>query len=400
MGPVLLHAARADALMAASELDALVATTYQNVYYASGFWSFSQPILRATQVYAVLPRGAPDRVAVAFPAGEADMAAEAPPQAATLIPFGIFYVERGAASPDGAGDARLLQLTLDTMPCPSPAAALAAALDAADVSAGRVGVDETAMAAEVLEQVRAQRPMITFVPAAGLWRAIRAVKTAEEIARLQRAARITEDAVEAALQAAAAGVTERAMAQVFEQAILAGGGRPLFTVIAFGSHAAYPNAQPGLRRLAPGDLIRFDVGCLYEGYCSDIARTAVFGVPSPRQVATYQALLDGEEAALAAIRAGVSAGAVFEAAVRRVRDSGLSHYRRHHVGHGVGLEIYDEPLLAPDQTAELEAGMVLEVETPYYEVGFGGLQVEDTVLVTDDGCRLLTGGDRSLRRVA
>ncbi|MDR7523425.1 MAG: Xaa-Pro peptidase family protein [Armatimonadota bacterium] len=400
MGPVLLHAARADALMAASELDALVATTYQNVYYASGFWSFSQPILRTTQVYAVLPRGAPERVAVAFPAAEADMAAEAPPQAATLIPFGTFYVERGAASPDGDGDARLLQLTLDTAPCPSPVAALVAALDAAGVIAGRVGVDETAMAAEVLEQVRAQRPMITFVPAASLWRAIRAVKTTEEIARLQRAARITEDAVEAALQAAAAGVTERAMAQVFEQALLAGGARPLFTVIAFGSHAAYPNAQPGRRRLAPGDLIRFDVGCRYEGYCSDIARTAVFGVPSPRQVATYQALLDGEEAALAAIRAGVSAEAVFEAAVRCVRDNGLSHYRRHHVGHGVGLEIYDEPLLAPGQTAVLEAGMVLEVETPYYEVGFGGLQVEDTVLVTDDGCRLLTVGDRSLRQLA
>lgn len=360
MGPVLLHAERADALMAAHGLDALVATTYQTVYYASGFWSFSQPILRTTQVYAVLPRGAPERVAVAFPVAEADMAAEVAPHAATLIPFGTFYVERGPAAPDGAGDMRLLELAANTPPRASAADALVAALEAAGAQTGRVGVEEAGMASDVLQRVRTRLPETTFLPAASLWRAIRAVKTPEEVDRLQCAARITEHAVDAALQAAAQGVTERAMAQVFEQAILAGGARPLFTVIAFGPHAAYPNARPGPRRLMPGDLIRFDVGCVFDGYCSDIARTAVFGQASRRQAATYRALLDGQQAALVAIRSGIAAGDVFEAAVARTREAGLTHYRRHHVGHGVGLEVYDEPLLAPGQTATLEAGMVLD----------------------------------------
>ncbi|MCL6553922.1 MAG: M24 family metallopeptidase [Firmicutes bacterium] len=277
--------------------------------------------------------------------------------------------------------------------------ALVAALAAAGVTAGRVGIDEVGIAADVLEGVRARLGGVSFVPAARTWRAVRAVKTSEEIARLHRAARIVEDAIDAALRAARAGMTERAMARVFDEAVLAAGGQPLFAVIAFGAHAAYPNARPGERRLQVGDLIRFDVGCVYQGYCADLARTAVFGAPSPRQAAVYRALLAGLDAALATVRPGVSAQAVFEAAVAQARRAGLPHYRRHHVGHGVGLEIYDDPLLGPGQVTPLEAGMVLEVETPYYELGFGGLQVEDTVLVTDDGCRLLTESDRSLRQV-
>lgn len=397
-GP-LLHAARAEALMAAQGLDALVATTYQNVYYASGFWSFTQPLLRTTQVYAVVPRGAPERVAVAFPVGEADMAAEVPPHAATLIPFGVFYVERGDGPVAGDGDARLLRLGIETPPERTAAEALVAALAAAGVTAGRVGIDEVGIAADVLDRVRARLSGVSFVPAARTWRAVRAVKTPEEIARLHRAARIVERAIDAALRAAHAGMTERALARVFDEAVLAGGGQPLFAVIAFGAHAAYPNARPGERRLQAGDLIRFDVGCVYQGYCADLARTAVFGAPSPRQAAVYRALLAGLDAALATVRPGVRAQAVFEAAVAQARRAGLPHYRRHHVGHGVGLEIYDDPLLGPGQVTPLEAGMVLEVETPYYELGFGGLQVEDTVLVTDDGCRLLTESDRSLRQV-
>ncbi len=397
-GP-LLHAARAEALMAAQGLDALVATTYQNVYYASGFWSFTQPLLRTAQVYAVLPRGAPDRVAVAFPVSEADMVAECPPHAARLIPFGVFYVERGDAPLDGDGDARLLQLGVEAVPEPTAADALAAALAAAGVTAGRVGIDEIGIAPDVLERVRARLDRVTWLPAARTWRAVRAVKTPEEVVRLHRAARIVEGAIDAALQAAHVGMTERALARVFNEAVLAAGAQPLFAVIAFGAHAAYPNARPGERRLQAGDLIRFDVGCLSQGYCADIARTAVFGAPSPRQAAVYRALLAGLDAALAAVRPGTSAQAVFEAAMAAAQRAGLRHYRRHHVGHGVGLEIYDEPLLGPGQAIPLEAGMVLEVETPYYELGFGGLQVEETVLVTDGGCRLLTESDRSLRQV-
>ena len=395
----LLNHARAALVMDGDDLVALIAATFQNVYYASGFWSFGQALSRTTQVYAVLPRGALDRPAVVHGMGEADMAAQFP-TVGTLHTFGTFFIEPGDAEASGGdpADERLRRYVVEGAPLPSPEEALAAALEAAGVRRGRVGIDD-GMPPEVLRHVQRRFPDLAVVPAGRAWRTIRAVKTAEEVRRLERAALIVEDAVDAALAAVREGMTEREMAQVFDAAVVEGGGTPLFTVIAFGAHGAHPNAVPGDRPLRGGDLIRFDVGCRWQGYCSDIARTAVFGEPSGAQAGGYQAILQGEEAALAAIRPGAAAADVFAAAVERTRASGLPHYRRHHVGHGVGLEIYDEPLLAPGVGAQLEPGMVLEVETPYYELGFGGLQVEDTVLVTASGARLLTRGDRALRRV-
>ncbi|MDR7420576.1 MAG: Xaa-Pro peptidase family protein [Armatimonadota bacterium] len=398
MTPAMLHRDRAAAAMAAEDLAALVATTYQNVYYASGFRSFGQPILRTTQVYAVVARDGLDRPAVAHPIGEADMAAQFPVQG-TLHPFGTFYIEPGRLGTDDPEDARLRRYGVEATPLPSAEEALVAALSAAGVRHGRVGIDEIGIAPDVLHRVRARCADLELLPAARLWRRIRAVKTDAEVARLERATHIVEDATEAALAAASEGITEAEMAHVFDTAVVRGGGHPLFTVIAFGAHAACPNAVPGARRLRRGDLIRFDVGCTYEGYCSDIARTAVLGAPSARQADAYRAILAGQDAALAVIRPGVSAAEVFDAAVEGVRRAGLPRYRRQHVGHGVGLEIYDDPLLGPGDATLLEPGMVLEVETPYYELGFGGLQVEDTVVVTEAGCCVLTRSSRDMRRV-
>ena len=104
----------------------------------------------------------------------------------------------------------------------------------------------------------------------------------------------------------------------------------------------------------------------------------------------------GEEQAVKEIRPGIGADVIFRTAVNRTREAGIPHYNRHHCGHGIGLEIYDWPLLAPDVKIPLEAGMVLCVETPYYELGWGGIQVEDTVEVTRYGARYLSKSSREL----
>ena len=95
----------------------------------------------------------------------------------------------------------------------------------------------------------------------------------------------------------------------------------------------------------------------------------------------------------------MTANAIFVTAVEATRKAGIAHYRRHHVGHGIGLDVYDMPILNETTSTPLEAGMVLEVETPYYELGFGGLQVEDTILVTDHGHERLTGSSNELALV-
>jgi Xaa-Pro aminopeptidase len=142
--------------------------------------------------------------------------------------------------------------------------------------------------------------------------------------------------------------------------------------------------------------VRFDLGCLVGPYRSDISRTAVLGKPSDKQARYYAAILAGERAAIAAMKPGVPVSQLFEIAVRTTREHGLAHYQRHHVGHGIGLEPYDPPTINASTTTALEPGMVFCVETPYYEHGWGGVQVEDAVEVTAGGVRMLTRSSQDL----
>jgi Xaa-Pro aminopeptidase len=261
----------------------------------------------------------------------------------------------------------------------------------------RIALDERGLAAAVRDEILGKHGD-RIVAGASVLDTIRMIKTEEEIRRLEAAALAIESSYEAAIAAAAEGVSEAELASVFDRNTIEIGSRPHFTVLAFGERGALPNAVPTQwRRLRAGDAIRFDIGCKTEQYSSDIARTAVFGEPSAKLARYYDAILAGEQAAIDMMRPGVAAKDVFAAAVEATREAGIPHYRRHHVGHGIGLDTYDAPMLNDTAETPLEPGMVFEVETPYYELGFAGLQVEDTVVVTDDGCRVLTRSTRELR---
>ena len=188
------------------------------------------------------------------------------------------------------------------------------------------------------------------------------------------------------------------MSTAFEVAQVRRGAQPSIGHVGFGRSGALGMLNFPEDRLRRGDLIRFDVGCVYRGYASDTARTFGFGRPADKALTYYEATVVGEDTAISMIKPGVIAADVFHATVDAVRRAGIPHYRRQHVGHGIGVGLagYDPPLLAPGDQTPLEAGMVLEVETPYYELGMGGLQVEDTVLVTEEGCRILTTLSRRL----
>jgi Xaa-Pro dipeptidase len=397
MAATLLNRPRAEQVLAGAGVDVLVATTFANVHYVSGFLPFSQRFLPTTQVYAVAAADRLEEAAVIAPIGEADMYAQLPPVGARMAYYGRFVVEPAAEG--GSLDPEMERFARAARSEARPGAlqALVAELDRFPATA-RIAVDQRGIDPAGYAALR-ERYGERISPGAELLDRIRMVKTPEEVRRLTRAVEAIEAAYEAALAAAAAGMTEAEMAAVFDRETIAQGCVPLFTVIAFGERSALPNAVPGGRRLHNGDIIRFDIGCRSEAYASDIARTAVFGQPTARQRAYYQAILDGEDAALAVLRPGVRAADVFAAAVAGTRRGGIPRYDRHHVGHGIGLDVYDHPVLAPGAETALEPGMVLEVETPYYEVGFGGLQVEDTALVTDRGFRLLTRTPRELRIV-
>jgi len=228
----------------------------------------------------------------------------------------------------------------------------------------------------------------------------RRTKLPEEIEKIAHAAAITERGLDKAFAQARAGATELELSAIIAAEMRAGGGVPRFVVVTCGGRSALADAYATPTKLKSGDLVRFDIGCTVDGYWADMARSAVVGEPTREQQERYDALLAGEEAERTLARAGVSAGDLFKAAIDGVRAGVLPDYRRSHCGHGIGIDVHEFPTLsAANQAIALEDGMVLCVETPYYQIGWGGMMVEDMIVIRPIGNECLTHLPRELRRL-
>jgi Xaa-Pro aminopeptidase len=274
--------------------------------------------------------------------------------------------------------------------------AVVSALNDLGLSGSRIGLDEYGMRPEVRDRIRGAYPNVSWDDGYSAFQQIRMVKTAEEQERLGRSVAIAEHALLACVASFREGADEHELLRVYEEDVLGQGGRITFAHILITERGALSNGYAGERRLRKGDWVRFDVGCAFHDYNSDIARTVAFGEPSEKLQTYYAAILAGETAAFDLLKPGVTAGQLFEAAVEATRAAGIPHYQRNHVGHGIGIEMYDPPIVSPGVETLVEAGMVLNIETPYYEMGWGGVQVEDTVVVTPSGYRFLTETERGL----
>jgi len=245
----------------------------------------------------------------------------------------------------------------------------------------------------------------TLRPTERLVEAPRAVKDAFEIGCLRRAAAGLGTVAEAAFEAVAPGVEEREVAGVIEAALRAAGyERPAFdTIVASGPNAALPHHRAGSRRLAIGDLVVLDFGGVLDGYCSDITRTVSVGSAGGDAQRLFDAVSAAQSAAVAAVRPQVDASAVDRAARAVLEQAGLGEAFGHGTGHGLGLEVHEDPRLSRTQAGAtppprpLEAGMVMTIEPGAYLPGFGGVRIEDDILVTAGGCELLTAVPRDLR---
>jgi Xaa-Pro aminopeptidase len=214
-------------------------------------------------------------------------------------------------------------------------------------------------------------------------------REAHELEALRRVNRIAEEAVLAAVAGFRTGVTERELLAQVRAGMVERGARPLLGSVGIGERGALVDTTPSDRALRRGEPVRFDVGCERDGYHADISRTAVLGTPPAWVQETYAALLAGERAAIAAARPGAVPAELYAIAVGATREAGLRDYDRTHCGHGIGLRIYEPPLVAPGHTEPLEPGMTLCVETPLYMPGVAGLQVEDAIVITEGGAERL-----------
>jgi Xaa-Pro aminopeptidase len=390
----LLNENRFQEKIVALKLDAVVATSPENVTYSSGFWALPQWIRRGPQAYVLWPvpnRGEPE---IITSTATLDLIADQPIWVEKVRRYGDFHVDRAPEPPHDPASLRQLEL-LTTESHRDAIEALAVAISEAGLTRSRIGIDEIGLMPGQFGALEALLPDATFMPAASLFRDVRAVKTEGEIARLRTVAQIAERSIAAALDLAKEGSSEVELARAFHLQTVRDDALPVLGCIGFGERSALMNVQPSDRTLRLGDVIRFDVGGRYRHYRADIARIATFGESSKEVRRLHHALLSGVERACKMIRPGVRVADVYGATVETVQREGIGHYRRNHVGHGIGLDGYDAPNLAAASEEVFEEGMVLCVETPYYEIGRFGLQVEDMVVVRREGVERLmtTSGD-------
>lgn len=274
-------------------------------------------------------------------------------------------------------------------------------LEAAEVTTCGFDASQTTVAAlermrgALSKKLRARARAAMFVNIGALVAGLREIKDADEIAVLRRAARTGCDLFETMLGVIEAGMTEAAVAAELEYRARRAGAEAMSfeTIVASGVRSSLPHGRASGARIPRRGLVTLDFGVMLDGYASDMTRTIHMGAArrgKPGERAVYEAVLEAQEAAVAAVAPGVTAGEVDEAARSVLRREGLDGYFTHSTGHGVGLEIHEGPRLAARQTQVLEAGMVITIEPGVYVPGQFGVRIEDMVLVTAEGGEVLT----------
>ncbi len=280
-----------------------------------------------------------------------------------------------------------------------PSQALAGAAEATGLaSCRRLAVGDT-MRADflllLLEGWPAARPEL----ASALVGPLRLRKSAAEIRRLEAAAALADRAVEAAVAACRPGVTELEVADAATRTFLQGGAEEVpFAIVASGPNGAYPHHHTSGRRLQEGDALVIDIGCRLNGYCSDITRVAYLGEPVEEYRGVHAVVQDAVQAAMAAARPGSPCAAVDRAARQVVEAAGYGQYFTHRTGHGLGVSVHEPPYMTGTNEQPIEAGMVFSIEPGIYLPGRFGIRLEEIVVVTDTGCRRLSGLPRDVFR--
>lgn len=356
--PPLTVTGRLDRLRAAfddQEIDALIVTTLANVRYLTGF-AGSAAVLTVTRDSALLTTDGR-------------------------------YRTQSAEQVEKSGAAAQVDITI------GPAAAQREAAQSLLANPTRIGLEA--------DQVSwtAQRTWADLlggdrlVPTSNAVEALREVKDAAEIARMERAAAIADAALFDTLPLMSQGVTEEHFALELDTAMRRHGAESTAfeTIVAAGENSAKPHHHPGGRTIAIGDPVVVDFGATYEGYRSDMTRTfCVNEDPTGELARIFQVVQTSQAAGAQAVKPGISVKDVDDVCRRIIADAGWADRFEHGTGHGVGLDIHEAPTVSQLGTAILAPGFVVTVEPGVYVPGSGGVRVEDTLVVTEDGARALT----------
>jgi len=267
----------------------------------------------------------------------------------------------------------------------------------------RLGVEKSRIGYEQYELLKSTLPVrCSLEPLAGLVEALRMVKSPREIELIRRSVDLNSKAFEAALRTIRPGRTREVdlAAEIDYRMRKFGSERPAFeTIVASGSRSALPHAQPSQRIARQNELLLIDMGATLDGYASDMTRVVFLGRPGTRIKRIYRAVLEAQLAAIDAVRPGVTAAYVDRQARRSLKSEKLDKAFVHSTGHGLGLEIHEPPRLGKGEKTRLREGMALTIEPGAYLEGFGGIRIEDTVVVTKNGCEILTPTSKEVREL-
>lgn len=225
---------------------------------------------------------------------------------------------------------------------------------------------------------------------------LRNIKNESEIENIREAAKLADKCIEIGTEFLKVGVTEREVVNHIENEIKKFGVSDMSfdTMVLFGDHAASPHGTPGERKLVKDEYVLFDLGVIYNHYCSDMTRTVKFGTPSEEAQTIYNIVLEAETNAIEAIKAGVPLQEIDKIARDIISDAGYGDYFPHRLGHGLGLEEHEYQDVSSTNSNLLEAGMVITIEPGIYVPNVAGVRIEDDILVTENGYEILTHYDK------
>lgn len=272
----------------------------------------------------------------------------------------------------------------------------------ANLSSAQVGVETRGLRFLELQLLEAALPQASFSPGDDVIASLRMYKDDREVTYMQHAVDIAQNALEATLPYIKAGRTEAEISAELSMQLMRHGsnpGLPFFPIVSGGPNSANPHAAPSDRPLVPGDLLVIDYGANVNGYYSDITRTFAIGDVEPECQKVAEIVLEANKAGRAAVRPGVTAAGVDEAARLVIETAGYGEFFIHRTGHGLGLEVHEEPYIRGDNKWILQPGLVFTVEPGIYLPNRFGVRIEDNVVVTSDGVKCLTSLPRELVRL-
>ncbi|QKY69678.1 Xaa-Pro peptidase family protein [Lentibacillus sp. CBA3610] len=264
-----------------------------------------------------------------------------------------------------------------------------------------VAVEHNHLTLERYEQVKSVLPDATFHDAQEILANLRVIKSSEEYALLKEAARFADFGIETGIKAINEGAGELEIIAKIEYELKKQGIQQMsFSTMALsGAKTASPHGTPSMKKIEKGDLVLFDLGVIYEGYCSDITRTVAYKSISPEQESIYNTVLEAETQAITSSKQGTAVGDVDLAARNHIDKKGYGEYFIHRIGHGLGIETHEYPSMHSQNKLPLKTGMCYTIEPGIYVPGQGGVRIEDMVFMSDSGAETLTKFPKELQIV-